>query len=93
VIVKDLNRNVYEEYKFDAVLVCNGHYHTPSIPKYRGSEIYAGKQIHSHDYRSARSFKGETVLIIGGKETFGGYLKIKSLENILNYFSILLRIF
>lgn len=67
VIVTDLNLNSYETLNFDAVLVCNGHYHTPLIPKYKGSEIYNGKQIHSHDYRNAAKFKGESVLIIGGK--------------------------
>lgn len=70
VIVKDLKTNIYNTLNFDAVLVCNGHYHTPSIPKYKGSEIYGGKQIHSHDFRNAEKFRGETVLIIGGEKNF-----------------------
>lgn len=66
VIVKDLKFGKYEILIFDAVLICNGHYHTPAIPKYEGSKIYKGRQIHSHDYRRADRFKGESVLIIGG---------------------------
>jgi len=66
VIVKDLKNNVYNTFNFDAVLVCNGHYHTPTFPKYKGADIFKGKQIHSHDYRCPDSFKDENVLVIGG---------------------------
>lgn len=48
-----------ETYIFDAVLICNGHYHTPSIPKMPGAELFEGKQIHSHDYREAEPFVGK----------------------------------
>lgn len=67
VIVKDLKKNKYETLNFDAVLVCNGHYHTPFIPKYQGSDIFKGQQIHSHDYRCPEPFTNESVLIIGGE--------------------------
>lgn len=67
VIVKDLKKDKLEKFIFDAVLVCNGHYHTPSIPKYDGSDIFKGLQIHSHDYRCPDPFKDESVLIIGGE--------------------------
>lgn len=66
VIVRDLRNSKYETFNFDSVLVCNGHYHTPTIPKFRGANIFRGVQIHSHDYRHPDSFKGENVLVIGG---------------------------
>jgi len=47
---------------FDAVLVCNGHYSTPAMPKYEGSEAFKGKQLHSHDYKCADPFKDQQVL-------------------------------
>lgn len=59
VIVRDLPKNTYETYIFDAIIVCTGHYHTPLMPKCRGRELYKGQQIHSHDYRSANAFTGK----------------------------------
>lgn len=58
IIVRDLRLDKYETYEFDAVMVSNGHYHTPMMPNYPGTELFAGKQIHSHDYRQPESFKG-----------------------------------
>lgn len=67
VIVRDLKHEKQEIFHFDAILVCNGHYHTPSIPKYEGSEVFKGRQLHSHHYRCPEPFSNESVLIIGGK--------------------------
>ncbi|XP_053685201.1 senecionine N-oxygenase-like [Sabethes cyaneus] len=63
--VKNLPLNKVETFLFDFVFVCNGHYHTPMIPKYRNMQMYRGKQLHSHDYRSPKHFQGEIVLVIG----------------------------
>lgn len=71
VLVKNLPNDVYETYNFDAVLVCSGHFNYGSIPKYKGQEIFEGKQIHSHDYRSSVTLKDEKVLVIGG--SFSGF--------------------
>lgn len=65
VIVRELPTKNYKTYIFDAVLICNGHYHTPTYPKFEGADIYKGKQIHSHEYRSPDPFEGESVLVIG----------------------------
>lgn len=65
VIVRNLPDNKYENFFFDAVLVCNGHYFNPSLPVLKGSDAFKGKQIHAHDYRTAKSFLGEKVLVIG----------------------------
>lgn len=66
VIVKDLPNNRLETLFFDAVMVCNGHYNTPSYPAIMGREMFRGRQFHSRDFRCADSFIGETVLVIGG---------------------------
>lgn len=58
VIVKDLPNDRIDTVIFDAVLVCNGHYNTPSIPNYPGQKLFKGQQIHSHDYRCPQPFKG-----------------------------------
>uniref|UniRef100_A0A2M4A8U0 Flavin-containing monooxygenase n=1 Tax=Anopheles triannulatus TaxID=58253 RepID=A0A2M4A8U0_9DIPT len=65
VIVRDCPNDKLVTYTFDYVLVCNGHYHTPNLPKYEGMNVYEGTQMHSHDYRSNERFEGETVLVIG----------------------------
>ena len=67
VIVKNLPADKYETYIFDAILVCNGHYHTPALPKFKGADIFKGKQIHSHEYRSNEPFQGEFILLIDHK--------------------------
>ncbi|XP_055920260.1 senecionine N-oxygenase [Eupeodes corollae] len=65
VIVKDLCNDIIKTEMFEYVMVCNGHYHTPSYPNLKGIEDFKGKAIHSHDYRSPDSFKDENVLVIG----------------------------
>lgn len=63
--VKDLRRNETLEETFDAVMVCNGHYFEPSIPKLTGQEDFRGVQLHSHDYRIPDIFLDKTVAVIG----------------------------
>lgn len=64
-IVRELNTDKYLTLTFDLVFICNGHYHTPIMPNYEGSKLFVGKQLHSHDYRSAHKFENECVLVIG----------------------------
>lgn len=61
VLVRDYAREDgrTETYFFDAVLVCNGHYHTPDYPKMMGRERFQGRQIHSHDYRCSQPYEGK----------------------------------
>lgn len=63
--VKDLQKDMLMTESFDAVLVCNGHYFEPTIPKIPGQNLYIGEQIHSHDYRVPEIFNGKTVVILG----------------------------
>ncbi|XP_032682455.1 senecionine N-oxygenase-like isoform X2 [Odontomachus brunneus] len=63
--VKDLQRDTLMTESFDAILVCNGHYFEPSIPKISGQNIFVGEQIHSHDYRVPEIFNGKTVVVLG----------------------------
>lgn len=60
ILVRDLNDDGRVDFHFfDAVIVCNGHYNSPEWPKMKGYDSFLGKQIHSHDYRCADSFKGK----------------------------------
>lgn len=63
--VKDLEKQSVSEEIFDAVMVCNGHYFKPSIPKIKGDENFLGQKMHSHDYRVPDIFKDKSVVVIG----------------------------
>lgn len=65
VIVRNLRMKKNETFIFDAVLVCNGHYNTPSMPTYEGFDLFQGRHVHSHDYRHSSRFLKEKVLVIG----------------------------
>ncbi|XP_076668511.1 senecionine N-oxygenase-like [Andrena cerasifolii] len=63
---KDLQRDVVTSETFDAVMICNGHFSEPSVPKLKGQDIFQGEQLHSHDYRTPDVFTDQTVVIFGG---------------------------
>lgn len=63
--VRDLQRDAVVTEGFDAIMVCNGHYFEPSTPEISGHDIFAGKQMHSHDYRVPEIFDGKTVVVLG----------------------------
>lgn len=58
-IVKNLKTQTVDFVIYDYILVCNGHYHTPSYPIIKGSDTFKGLQIHSHDYKNPQRFKGK----------------------------------
>ncbi|MFE3442402.1 NAD(P)-binding domain-containing protein [Nocardia sp. NPDC059180] len=43
-----------------------GTWERPFIPRYRGSETFAGRQLHTRDYHSAAEFAGKHVVVVGG---------------------------
>lgn len=67
VMTTNLINDSHEIFIFDAVLLCNGHFSVPHKPKMKGQNIFKGRQIHSHDYRTPEAFLGENVVVIGGK--------------------------
>jgi cation diffusion facilitator CzcD-associated flavoprotein CzcO len=54
---------------FDGVAVCNGHYHRPEVPDLPGLEQFAGRVVHSHDYRVPDPYRGRRVAILGAKSS------------------------
>lgn len=62
-IDKPTNEVIVAEY--DSVMVCNGHYNDPYMPKLQGQEMFTGQIIHSHTYRKPEPFTGKRVLCIG----------------------------
>lgn len=65
IIVRNLKRNVHETMEFDYVMVCNGHNSVVNMPKFPGCNTFAGRQLHSHNYRKSEGFEQSNVLIIG----------------------------
>ncbi|XP_022600449.1 flavin-containing monooxygenase FMO GS-OX-like 4 isoform X1 [Seriola dumerili] len=52
---------------FDSVFVCSGHYSDPHIPDIPGVENFKGEVLHSHSYRYAEPFSGQSVVVLGAK--------------------------
>jgi len=42
-----------------------GTWEKPFIPHYPGAESFAGRQLHTRDYRTAEEFAGQHVLVVG----------------------------
>src|SRR4051794_40921967 len=52
-----------ETWEYAGVLVCNGHLREPNRPSYPGE--FAGRQIHSGEYRSIADIEGTRVITVG----------------------------
>ncbi|RBY86822.1 NAD(P)-binding domain-containing protein [Blastococcus sp. TF02A-26] len=49
-----------------AVVNATGTWTRPFVPRYPGQETFRGRQLHTVDYRSAREFAGQSVVVVGG---------------------------
>jgi thioredoxin reductase len=47
------------------IINATGTWETPYIPEYPGAESFAGRQLHTRDYRRAEEFAGQHVVIVG----------------------------
>ncbi len=50
---------------YDHVIVASGHFSMPNVPYYDGFEHFSGRILHAHDFRDAREFVGQDILIVG----------------------------
>lgn len=51
--------------RFDAIMVCVGHYSDPVVPDIEGLEQFQGQVLHSHYYRYPEVFSSRSVVILG----------------------------
>lgn len=65
VTVEDLAAGETRREVFDYVVVATGHFSVPNVPHYEGFETFPGRVLHSHDFRDAREFAGQDVLVMG----------------------------
>jgi thioredoxin reductase len=48
------------------IINATGSWTNPYIPDYPGRDRFRGRQLHTRDYRSAKEFAGQHVIIVGG---------------------------
>ena len=65
VTVRDLNNGDWMTEEFDYVVVASGHFSIPNVPQFDGMETFNGRVLHAHDFRDAREFIDQDILIIG----------------------------
>ncbi|KAF5957475.1 hypothetical protein HYC85_004700 [Camellia sinensis] len=58
-VVESRTSGVSLEEVFEAVVVCNGHHTEPRLANLPGIERWAGKQVHSHNYRIPEPFRDQ----------------------------------
>uniref|UniRef100_A0A0P6F4R4 Flavin-containing monooxygenase n=1 Tax=Daphnia magna TaxID=35525 RepID=A0A0P6F4R4_9CRUS len=51
---------------FDYVIVAVGHFSVPNVPSFDGIDSFPGRILHSHDFRDARQFTNQNILVVGG---------------------------
>jgi dimethylaniline monooxygenase (N-oxide forming) len=53
--------------RYGAVLVANGHHWDARMPEpaFPGADTFAGKQVHSHEYKTFHGYEGKRVLVLG----------------------------
>ncbi|KAK3313731.1 hypothetical protein B0H66DRAFT_566840 [Apodospora peruviana] len=69
VSLEGANHLVEQISSFDMVVVASGHYNMPRIPDIDGLKelkaAYPGRVSHSKQYRDARKYSGQNVLVVG----------------------------
>ena len=65
VIAENLESGTETDENFDHVVVASGHFSTPNVPEFEGFDTFNGRILHAHDFRDAREFIGQDILIIG----------------------------
>jgi len=58
-------------YVSERVIMASGYNRVPLRPTYEGQESFAGRVLHSSEYRNGAPFKGKRVLVVGIGNTGG----------------------
>ena len=65
VTVHDMVADTVTKDRFDYVICASGHFSSPNVPEYPGFDQFYGRIVHAHDFRDAREFAGQDVLLVG----------------------------
>lgn len=63
--VKDISSNECREEIFDGIIACVGHHNYAYTPSYPNMDMFPGKIMHSHGYKTFTGMEDKTVLVIG----------------------------
>ncbi len=55
----------HETFSARGIINATGTWDAPQIPYYPGRELFHGRQLHTHDYRTPDEFAGQRVVIVG----------------------------
>ena len=55
-----------ETFSARGLINATGTWETPYIPDIPGRALFRGRQLHTHEYRTAGEFAGQHVLVVGG---------------------------
>ncbi|XP_060604780.1 trimethylamine monooxygenase-like isoform X1 [Ruditapes philippinarum] len=64
---RNFRSNSLVEEVFSHVIVSTGCFSYPNMPTYPGIDTFHGRILHSHEFREAKEFTNQNVLIIGGR--------------------------
>jgi len=58
----------------EVVVNASGTWGTPFVPWYPGRDVFHGRQVDTTEYRSAKEFAGQDVVVVGGGTSAIGFL-------------------
>ena len=65
VTVQDMVQDRMYSEIFDYVIVATGHFSVPNLPCFEGLDSFPGRVLHSHDFREAKHYKEQDLLVVG----------------------------
>ena len=65
VLAKNLITDQEDVERFSHVIVATGIFTTPNFPSFPGIDTFPGRIQHSHDFRDAKEYKDQRILVIG----------------------------
>ncbi|XP_035207130.1 flavin-containing monooxygenase 5-like isoform X1 [Stegodyphus dumicola] len=63
--IRDLHTNESREETFDGVMACIGHHAYPYTPSYSNMDLFSGRIMHSHTYKTFTGMEDKSVLVVG----------------------------
>ena len=65
VMAHNYNQDTSYSVEFNYIVVASWHFSTPNVPHYEGFETFNARLLHANDFRDAREFNDEDILIPG----------------------------
>ncbi|RWS24687.1 hypothetical protein B4U80_09456 [Leptotrombidium deliense] len=65
VTLQNKDENKTFDQVFDGVMVCVGHHVKPQTPSFPDQELFEGKIIHTHSYKTTKDFEDKVAVVVG----------------------------